>query len=305
MLRSQTSVSEPLRISIVTPSLNQGGTIEETIVSILDQSYPSVEHFVIDAQSSDQTIEVLERYPHLRWVSEPDDGQTDAINKGLKMCSGEIFAFLNADDVYRPGAFQRVAELFADPSCDIVVGDCDVIDGASKTVDRYQARLDRPEDLLRFWDWGKAVCVPQPSTFMRRSALELVGAFDQSYDMAMDYEMWLRLAGSCRFVVVSESLAGFRITPDTKTSSRPFDALMETARASLQYVSLAPPTRRLRSRLEILARTAGGVVAMGESNTPHLVGGRTPRELAARAAGFWPPVLVSRRWWKLALFGAR
>jgi len=229
-----------LRISVVTPSLNQGRYLDEAIRSVLDQQYPDFEHFVVDGGSSDQTRDVLGRYPHLRWISEPDAGQTAAINKGLRMSAGDIFAYLNADDLYRPGAFRTVAEVFqADPTTAAVVGDCDAIDEASRLHGRYRARLDSFEDLLRYWQWGTRFCIPQPAVFIRRDLLDEVGPFDEHYDLAMDYQMWLRLAARHPFTLVPRTLAAFRVTGQTKTSRRRPAMEWEQFRASSAYWRLA------------------------------------------------------------------
>ncbi len=132
-------------ISIVTPSFQQGATIEATIRSVLEQGYPRFEHLVMDGGSTDETVEVLRRYPHLQWVSEPDRGQTHAINKGLERSRGEIWAYLNSDDVYRSGCFEQVAEAFRDPACQVLVGDCDRIDGTGAVIGHDRAQLERPE----------------------------------------------------------------------------------------------------------------------------------------------------------------
>ena len=187
-------MSEQPLISIVTLSFNQGGSIEQTSRSVLEQGYPRFEHLVMDGGSTDQTVSILQQYPHLDWVSEPDRGQTHAINKGLRRARGEIVAYLNSDDVYRPGCFDLAAEAFADPACQVLVGDCDRIDGAGRVIGHDRAALDRPALLARFWLWGRGVLMPQPAVFLRASLIQAAGPFDESYDMAMDLEMWLRLA---------------------------------------------------------------------------------------------------------------
>lgn len=229
-----------IRISVVTPSLNQGRYIEETIVSVLDQQYPAFEHIVVDGGSTDQTLEVLRRYPHLQWVSEPDRGQTPAINKGIRMSTGEIFTYVNADDVYRQGAFQKVAQIFRnDPTTAVAAGDCDVIDEHSRTVGRYRVRLNEFEDLLRYWEWGNRFCISQPAVFLRRSLLEEVGLFDERYDLAMDYEMWLRLATRYPFTPVRRTLAAFRVSEETKTRRYRHRMDLEMYRASRRSWRLA------------------------------------------------------------------
>lgn len=234
-----------LKISIVTPSLNQGRYIGETIASVASQDYPPFEHIVVDGVSTDETLEVLRRHeqlPHFCWISEPDGGQTEAINKGIRKTDGEIVAYLNADDVYRPGALQRVAEAFAkDPGCGVVAGCCDEIDADSKMIGAYPALMEKAEDMLRFWLWGTKICIAQPAVFLRRRVLEEAGLFDESFDMAMDYEMWLRLAPRTRFKLIPQTLAAFRVTEETKSQSRPYELWMESYRAARKHRQLARP----------------------------------------------------------------
>jgi glycosyltransferase involved in cell wall biosynthesis len=221
---------------VVTPSLNQGRYIEETILSVLNQRYPDFEHIVIDGGSSDGTIDILRHYPHLHWTSEPDPGQTSAINKGIQRTTGYVFAFLNADDIYRPGAFETVAETFrADPTTAVLVGDCDVIDEHSKYAGHLKARLERFEDLLKYWEWGHRFCIPQPAVFLRRDLLGQAGFFDERYDLAMDYELWLRLAVQHAFTIVCETLAGLRVTEQTKTSRYKYRMDQEQFHASRPF----------------------------------------------------------------------
>jgi glycosyltransferase involved in cell wall biosynthesis len=226
----------PVTISVVTPSLNQGRYIETTIRSVLAQDYPHYEHIVVDGGSTDETRSILERYGHLRWVSEPDAGQTAAINKGLRMTKGQVVAYLCADDLYRERALAAVAEAFeADPTIAALVGDCDVIDELGRPCGRYRARLDRFTDLLRYWRWGKTFCLPQASVFLRRGVLEEVGWFDETYDLAMDYEMWLRIAARYPWTLIPRTLAAFRASAGTKTSRRRREMDLEQFRASRAY----------------------------------------------------------------------
>ena len=113
------------KISIVTPSFNQGKYIEQTIQSVLDQDYPNLEYIIIDGGSTDETVEIIKKYEHKihYWVSEPDKGQTDGINKGFAKCTGEIFNWINSDDYYEPGTFYKLAKLFTEhPYVDVVCG---------------------------------------------------------------------------------------------------------------------------------------------------------------------------------------
>src|SRR6202012_2755610 len=118
-----------MKISIITPSYNQGQFIEDAIRSVLDQGYPDFEHIVIDNCSTDGTLDVLRKYPHIKWVSEPDGGQSAALNKGFRMSTGDVLAWLNCDDFYLPGAFQAAAQALGAPAVDGVYSDlqfCDV-----------------------------------------------------------------------------------------------------------------------------------------------------------------------------------
>src|SRR3982750_267888 len=110
-------------ISILTPSYNQGRYIQQTITSVLAQKYPRLEHIVIDGGSTDDTVSILKRYPHLKWISEKDRGQADSLNKGLAIATGSIVGWVNSDDFYAPGVFSRISEIFEDPDVQWLVGD--------------------------------------------------------------------------------------------------------------------------------------------------------------------------------------
>jgi glycosyltransferase involved in cell wall biosynthesis len=286
-------------ISIVTPTLNQGGTIEETIQSVAAQQYPSFEHIVVDGGSTDATLDILARYPHLRWISEPDCGQSDAINKGIRMSGGDVLAYLNSDDVLRPGALQAVAEAFAaNPQNGVVVGDCDLIDADSRIAGLFQARLRRREDLLRYWEWGAGFCLPQPAVFVRRELFERAGGFREQLHLAMDYDMWLRLSAFSGFTVVAKTLAAFRVTPDTKTRRQRYAMTLEAYLVSRNYTHLAPWSERLGLGIEAHRQIAGHLLTLAEEELAEQTLDRPASRILWRAIGLWPLLCGSPRVWR-------
>jgi glycosyltransferase involved in cell wall biosynthesis len=202
------------RISIITPSLNQGEFIEETIRSVLLQGYPNLEYIIIDGGSDDDTIGIVRRYETWIsfWLSEQDEGQAHAINKGFERAKGDILAWLNSDDVYYPGALAAVRDFFErNPGIDVLYGDADHIDKIDKIIEPYYT-----ED----WDYErlKEVCfVCQPSVFLRRRLVEKEGLLDYRLQYCMDYEYWLRLGARTRFARLKKKLAGSRMYSDNKT----------------------------------------------------------------------------------------
>ena len=286
-------MSRPVSISIITPSLNQAATIEETIASVRDQGYPHFEHYVIDGASQDETVSLLERHPHLLWISEPDQGQTDAINKGLHRSTSDVFAYLNADDCYRPGALEAAAEAFQDPECFVLVGDCDIIDAAGKTIGAYTAQLDDREDLLRWWMWNNGFCIPQPAVFIRRKAIDAVGPFDRDFDMAMDLEMWMRLAKILPFTLARRTLAAYRQTAETKTSRRRADMILDCDRAARLHIDLAPAAEREALLEEFGRQAAGHLLTIAEE--------QGDRAVLRKAWSFSRSVAASSRFWKTLL----
>jgi len=199
-------------ISVVIPCLNRAHFLVPTIESVLQQGYPHIECIVVDGGSTDGTLEVLKRYgDRIKWVSEPDNGHADAINKGWRMSKGEILAWLNADDVWAvPDAVSKAVEyLQAHPEVDVVYGDCGAIDAEGNLVGM---------SYLHEWDLGYAVefcdhCIPQPAAFIRREILEKVGWLDVKFVSKKDHELWLRigLAGNIRHIPIV--LANARACP--------------------------------------------------------------------------------------------
>ncbi len=208
-----------LKVSIVTPSFNQGPFIERTLRSILCQSYPRIETIVVDGGSTDQTPEVLARYaPYLdHLIVEKDDGQADALNKGFAIASGDVLAYLNSDDCYadRDAIARAVRVLERDAAIDVVYGPRRYINAAGYCVDWFPHRAF-VADALVGCDF-----IPQECTFWRRAIFERSGSFiDRGYDFALDYELWLRLlAHGARFVAVNDVMALFRTHGSQKTSA--------------------------------------------------------------------------------------
>lgn len=202
-------------VSIVTPSFNQGGFIRQTIDSVLSQDYPHIDYQVIDGGSTDGTIGILKSYgDRLRWVSEKDRGQTHAINKGMATARGEIRAYLNSDDLLRPGAVSRVVRHFRErPACDLVYGRDAFIDADGCYIGSYLTADYSFERLV------ECCCISQPATFWRARLADRVGPFDESLYLVMDYDYWLRAdrAGGT-LEHIPEVLAHTRIHRDAKSS---------------------------------------------------------------------------------------
>lgn len=203
-------------VSIITPSYQQGRFLEETIRSVLRQDYPHIEYIVMDGGSSDETVSILKKYSDrlAYWRSEPDKGQTDAINKGFAQAKGQILAWINSDDTYNPGAVsQAVTYLREHPEVGVVYSDLNFIDGDSKVIGKFPAAQTDLARLRRGF-----VHVPQPATFFRAEHWRKIGPLDDSFFFAMDYDLWVRLAGVTQFKYLPGTIwANFRMHLDAKT----------------------------------------------------------------------------------------
>lgn len=222
--RSPSCASLP-KISVVVPSFNQCKFIERCLVSILDQGYPDLELIIIDGGSEDGTIDVLRKYDGAiaYWQSTSDQGQSDALNQGFARATGDVFGWMNADDMYVPGAFHRVAPLFAgSPNTNVVFGDWLEIDSDDNVIQRCYAFDFSIAHLIY-----EGFHINAQAMFWRREAHERFGKFDTELHRTMDYDLILRIGlreGSRTFKRIPDALASFRRHPEQKT--RGFDNLV-------------------------------------------------------------------------------
>lgn len=237
-------------ISIITPSYNQGIFIEETIKSVLMQQYLNIEYIVVDGKSNDNTIEILNSYnsdPRFKFICEKDLGQADAINKGWGMCRGEIVAWLCSDDVYcDPLLFDKIIKIFqAHKNVSVVHGRCIFIDAEGKY--KYTTSLKE----LKLDSLMKGINpIYQPSTFIRKNAIDSVGQLRTDLDYLMDFEYWIRLAkNSHEFLAFDMVMAKYRVWENSKTSSSTNNFDKELVQILQMYESIH--TERVRRQFEI------------------------------------------------------
>ena len=223
-------------VSIVTPVRNGERFIAETIESVLSQDYPRLEYFVVDGGSTDRTLEILGRFrERIHLVRGPDGGQAEALNRGLALARGEIVGWLNADDLYVPGALASVTEAFRGrPDAGVVYGEADHIDEEGRLIDAYPVEsFDAPALARRCF-----IC--QPAAFVRRSALTAAGGLDPQLHYALDYDLWIRLSRVTRFVKIDRRLAHSRMHPGNKTLGFRREAYEETMRVLRRRYGYVP-----------------------------------------------------------------
>jgi glycosyltransferase involved in cell wall biosynthesis len=281
---------EPL-VSIITPSFNQARFLEQALQSVLGQGYPRLEYLVVDGGSTDGSLEILRRYRDRLsgWTSEPDQGQADAINKGLRRARGEIVAWLNSDDAYLPGALvDAVAVLEGDPSLGMVYADGLMVDSDLHLLDRHRYPEVDVVDLLSF------EVILQPTVFMRREAVVDLGYLNPSYHLILDHEFWVRMAARYPVRHIPEYWAIERTHTEAKTIARAAGFVEEAERlvawaeadARLSPV-VARNHRRIRSGLEVFA--ARRLIDAGQY--------RDAVRRYARAIRYHPPT-AARYWYK-------
>lgn len=231
------------RVTVVTPSFNQGIFLEETIRSVLLQGYPKLEYIVIDGGSSDSSVDIIRRYePYLAfWTSEGDRGAADAIRKGFERATGDIFAYLNSDDPYLPGALFAVARAM-DTKTDFVYGNTFWIDAEGRRLgDRRQTPIDKLGYLYGGFD------LQQPSTFWRRDLYAAAGGMNPDFSFAFDTDLFFRFVkAGARFKHVRQYFSCYRIHPESKSFKDSSILEQELSKIRQQYLSF--PAKSLRAR---------------------------------------------------------
>jgi glycosyltransferase involved in cell wall biosynthesis len=204
-------------VSIVTPSFNQARFLEAAIRSVISQDYSRLEYIIVDGGSTDGSVGIIKKYESKLawWVSEKDQGQTDAINKGLAGAKGEILAWLNSDDTYEPGAISSAVNfLLAHPEVGLIYGEANYINVDGSTIGRFPAAQTDLVRLRRGY-----VHIPQQTAFFRAGLWRAVGPLDPSFYFAMDYDLWIRLAMRSQVKYVPQMWANFRLHTSGKTIS--------------------------------------------------------------------------------------
>jgi glycosyltransferase involved in cell wall biosynthesis len=228
-------------ISIVTATRNRATLLPRCLDAVAAQHYADKEHVVIDGASTDGTKELLEEYgrnqPHLKWISEPDRGLSDAFNKGLKLASGDCIGVIGDDDWYEDGAFEIVADLFArHPEAGMISGGCNHVRTDGSLISTQPARFSNRHELIQCWKhWGKSVSLPAPSTFIRREVIETVGGFEECDKYAMDYRHWIKITEKFQVVTTPHVLANFRSDEGTISFSQNEKQWQETIAISRAY----------------------------------------------------------------------
>jgi glycosyltransferase involved in cell wall biosynthesis len=208
-------MNDTLLVSIVTPSFNQARYLEAALLSVLEQDYPNLQYIVVDGGSTDGSLEIIKKYADRLawWISEPDKGHADALNKGFAHADGQIFAWLNSDDTYYPGAVsEAVAYLHAHPDVGMVYGNADLTDHDGQVIGRFASRQTDYRRLLR-----GSVHIPQATTFYRADLWRRLGPLDLSLFFGFDYDLWVRLAKISRLQYVPKLWATFRLHGEGKS----------------------------------------------------------------------------------------
>jgi glycosyltransferase involved in cell wall biosynthesis len=229
-------VEENPVVSVVTPSYNMARFLEETVQSVLTQDYPRIDYIVMDGGSTDGTLEILKKYEgRLRYQSAPDRGQADAINKGFANAHGSVFAYLNADDTYLPGAVGKaVSQLLARPSAGMVYGEAYWVDGHGKVIERYPSLPFDPKLL------NSCCFICQPAAFFWKDTFLSAGMMNVDHHVALDYDLWIRIAKIFPMRKIDDYLATSRMYRDNKTLARRREVYQEIVSITKTHFGYVP-----------------------------------------------------------------
>jgi glycosyltransferase involved in cell wall biosynthesis len=293
-------------VSIITPSYNQGQFLEMTILSVFNQDYPRIEYLVIDGASNDNSVEIIPRYADrlAYWVSEPDRGQSHAINKGLSRANGTILGWVNSDDVLMPGTISRLVDAFKqNKDIDVIYGHLDRIDTQGKLVPTPTL----PKDRVVF-DKHTAMMecvVNQPGCFWRRCIMEKVGLLNESLHYGLDYEYWTRmLLAGAKFKRLNETVAMFRLSAGSKTVGQTARMASESIAIIDSFLTQPDLPQRLGISPRALHRQANK--GRGNFSLQAFYGCIKDRRWVeairwlVRAHGYDPLVMLRRKWLGLA-----
>ena len=275
-------------VSIITPSYNQAAYLEQTMLSVLEQDYPRVEYIVADGASTDGSVEIIKKYAGrlTYWVSEKDNGQADAINKGFAHASGDIVAWLNSDDYYLPGAISAAVQVFdQNPDVVHVYGNMLAVDERGKTFNTFNFEQLTLEDLLCFQIIG------QPSVFIRRSAFEKAGGLDPKFHFLLDHHLWIRIAQQGRILHVPQTWAAARYHAQAKNRAQ----AAEFGREAFRILAFAAGDAHLAPLLAKVDRRARASAHRVDARYL-LDGGQSAAALSAwmRALLIHPPTALAR-----------
>jgi glycosyltransferase involved in cell wall biosynthesis len=255
-----TAQRPPARITVVTCSYNQGRFLEDTVLSVVNQGYPNLEYMIFDGGSKDNSVEIIKKYEQYlaHWVSEPDEGQSDALSKGFDRATGDILCWLCSDDLLEPGTLHEVGRFFAEhPEVDVVFGDARFIDEAGVVTRQFKT--------FPFSSWlllNTANYIPQPSTFWRRRIYDRVGGLDKSLHLSMDLDLWLRFGSVSLPRHIPRYWSRMRYYPQNKSMSLKHVAQVEAERLQLRYLGKrSAPLRATSIALARLTRISRKIVA--------------------------------------------